>query len=81
MALDLETAEQVVELLDGEGYDDIEVRESYSGRGMYGSEVVAFVADSTSAITAIGWAFGNLGLDLADVPTRTDSMGLGVVIY
>lgn len=81
--LTLEQAEDIAEAAN-EASDwryDIQVREGYSGRFMYGEQVTAFTADSTAALMAIGYAAGQVGVRLDDVPTRTDSMGMGVVIY
>ena len=89
MSLTVDQAEELVDAVynytDYRG--DLEVREGYSGRGMYGTEVVAFVADSNEALIALGYALGYLaGNDFGsypykDLPTRVDSMGLGIVIY
>lgn len=71
---------------------DLEVRSDYSGRGMYGTEVVAFVfdGDATPVLIAMGYALAKLqedysetwdGWEPRDLPRRMDSMGLGTVIY
>lgn len=75
--------ERLIDAIEGAGYD---VR-SYSGRGMFGEECVAFEADGESAIAAVVKIIANAGRDdldgLLDVLRRasTDSMGLGIVIY
>ena len=68
-----------------------EVRDSYSGRGMYGEETYAVVFDSQSdyqrALLYAAFNLGETGADdveglLADLAKlRTDSMGLGIVVY
>lgn len=81
MTLDLEQLEQLVD----EAYElswapEMEIREEYSGRAMYGDTVPAIVAD-TDVRPELFYAAGVLGIDFEDVPKRIDSMGLGVVIY
>lgn len=64
---------------------DIDVREDYSGRGMYGKKVVAFVTAGdvslVKAAIAIGYAGDLINIPFQDLPTRVDSMGRGYVIY
>lgn len=82
MALDLEQLEELVDNAENYvgGWTEIEVREDYSGRGMYGKSVPAVVADNDIR-PALFYAAGELGIDFDEVPQRLDSMGLGVVIY
>lgn len=61
------------------------IRDTYSGRGMYGAECVAIVLDSEREAFGLFAALGVLlGEDVA-VPlaraTRTDSMGRDIIIY
>lgn len=60
---------------------------SYSGRGMYGKQCLAFSTDD-SAITAVAAIVGNIRdegerLEVVEAfeGARSDSMGLGTVIY
>lgn len=62
-------------------YVEATVRESYSGRGMYGESVPALVVDGPGDAMAIGYAAAQAGVSWEDVPKRTDDMGLGMVIY
>lgn len=76
----IEQANEIEDVLVDLGYE-VEVRDDYSGRGMYGATVPAFVADDTGVMTAIGYAAAIAEVPLEDLPRRTDSMGRGVVIY
>lgn len=81
MALELEELQELVdEACDYVQYGYIEVRDDYSGRGMYGKSVPAVVSDDDIR-PALFYAAGVLGIDYSEVPQRIDSMGLGVVIY
>lgn len=60
---------------------EVEVRGEYSGRGMFGETGPAFVCPSRSWLLAIGWAFGQLSYRLDSMPSRTEDMGRGVVVY
>jgi hypothetical protein len=73
-AMQLENAQAVAEHLNGEG-TDAEVRENYSGRGMYGESTAAVV---TPHADDVAHAMGLLGI--AD-SRRVDNMGLGYVVY
>jgi hypothetical protein len=81
--MDTDQAEQLAEGLADEFGIDVEVRPDYSGRGMYGATVPAFVTDEDAdkVLAALGFVAGKRGIPFDDLPTRTDSMGLGVVIY
>ena len=78
--------EAAVEFLNDEGYD-AEVREDYSGRGMYGKTTPAIVTEAPAAL--VGYAIGLVAEDLALtdcnpkdlVPVRSDNMGLQMVYY
>jgi hypothetical protein len=77
----LEQARQIVEFIEENLWDEVEeidLREEYSGRGMYGRTVPAIVIDNP---TWIGYAAGALGIEPRDIPQRTDSMGLSTVVY
>jgi hypothetical protein len=76
----MEQAEAIVDVAADWGVE-LTVRPGYSGRGMYGKSVIALVADSISALVMVGFAAGEIGIPFDVLPTRTDSMGLGVVIY
>jgi hypothetical protein len=69
------------ELTEGEA----EVREDYSGRGMYGATTVAIVTDDGARNVAIAIGIGVATGVLPDEAfrwfTRQDNMGLGSVIY
>lgn len=64
----LEDAERIVELALDHGHD-MELREDYSGRGMYGKETTAVIGDAYM----IYWAAGALGI--SPKALRVDSMG------
>lgn len=76
--MNLDNAHAIAEAIEDEGYD-AEVREEYSGRGMFGRTVPAIVTDAP--LTMIGWAAGTLDISWDEVPTRTDSMGRQTVVY
>lgn len=80
--MDLEQLEELIEEADNYAarWGDTEIRESYSGRGMFGASVPAVVA-SEDIRPQLFYAAGVLGIDFNDVPCRIDNMGLGVVIY
>ena len=78
--MNIEQAEQVAGTLSYSFGIEAEIYEDYSGRGMYGNEVPALVLDGGD-IVFVGYAFRSLGFDADDMPTRTDNMGLQVVIY
>ena len=72
-----------VDALNSEGYS-AEVYEDYSGRGMFGDTVCAIVTDAPAVM--LGWAITAVMHDLdehdvAFLPRRVDSMGLGHVYY
>lgn len=83
----LEIFRLAVELLEVNGHE-AELREEYSGRGMYGKAVPAITIDGGSGML-LGWAVTcaaiNLEHEAEDVemilPQRSDSMGLGMVYY
>ena len=85
----LEIAKLIVQLADD---SELEVRESYSGRGMFGREVAAVTANSIGHfVECLGAVMeeainspedvANIGEHLYGEGIRTDSMGHGVIIY
>lgn len=78
--MDIEQAEQVAAYMDYNMGLRVEVRENYSGRGMYGGEVPALVYEAGDELS-IGVAFEALGFDTEDMPRRFDNMGLRFITY
>ncbi len=94
--MELRIAEKVVEFLQDNGYE-AEVREDYSGRGMFGKTTVGIETNAPG--TLIGWLvaksiidenYGDAeaGVDALDdfnfrrdLPMRWDSMGLAMIYY
>jgi hypothetical protein len=74
----LEQAEGIVDYMDRELGVEAVVRETYSGRGMFGKSVPAIVTDN---IIAVGYAAAALDVPYQDCPRRTDSMGTSLVVY
>jgi len=72
--MELKNANAIVNYLEGNGIE-ASVDETYSGRGMCGECTAAVIADDTSDVFK---AMGKLDIDDSE---RTDSMGLGVVVY
>ena len=57
---------------------------SYSGRGMYGRNCVGVTLGRNSEYTEFGLGVAlalALGEEAADLQARTDSMGLGSIVY
>lgn len=81
----VEQAEMILDALQEYGFGaDLEIREDYSGRGMYGSTCVAFVGGETSDVfVGIGILVGRGELEDEAFSwfRRRDSMGFGEVIY
>lgn len=79
--------EQVEALVQAMQDQDVEaeVLPDYSGRGMHGTTCVAITSDDPRAQMALAFAAGQLademGIEFEDIPRRTDSLGMGVVIY
>lgn len=80
-----------------EGMEDVQLRESYSGRSMYGSTCVALVVDD-GVSGLVRWTFGLMELvsdesdevgervsalidAMRDTRTRADSLGFSQVYY
>lgn len=85
MSLSIEQVEALVQAMQALDVE-AEILPDYSGRGMYGRTCIAITSDTSGrAQMALAFAAGQLadeaGIDFDDLPTRTDSMGLGVVIY
>jgi len=80
-----EHAEFFKEALDNDGVYPIEIRDNYSGRGMYGKTTFAVVVDSVcDLIPALLRQAQEDPESIPDVSTftlRQDNMGLGVVLY
>lgn len=74
------TTEQAQEIADNCSVD-VEVREGYSGRGMYGRKVTGLVVADVSDLIAIGFAAAEAGIDMDDLPHRYDSMGRSIIVY
>ncbi len=74
-------AENIVDALSEYGVD-AEVREDYSGRGMYGNSVPAIVINDERVLMTIGYVGATLDIELEDLPRRTDSMGRdSIIVY
>lgn len=80
MALTVEQANDLVDALNSENIE-AEVSEGYSGRGMYGDEVVGIILPDAKALIALGFYATEVGVDFRDLPKRTDSLGRGIIVY
>ena len=77
----IDQATEVADSLNWEFNIDVDVRESYSGRSMYGASVPALVIEPGDEI-AVGYVWAKLTLDPDDMPRRHDSLGLnGLILY
>jgi len=86
MELTREIADQLNEVAYEFGFDQFDIREDYSGRGMYGRSVVALVGDGDDRdldlVIGIAIGQGELEADAAKyLLQRRDSMGRGWVRY
>lgn len=87
---------QMAKLLVASGEElglDMELREDYSGRGMYGSTTAAVVAGSTAEIVAAAFGAGSAAVTMEEdgkrldfntddlLRLRQDAMGRGIVVY
>ena len=89
MALTLEQAEQLAYEMENYGCEDVEVRPNYSGR--FGTACHGLVVPNTSkALIIMGYAAAQLEqtdddwaveVDLSDLPTRVDNLGLAYIVY
>jgi hypothetical protein len=93
----LKLAEAIKEIVEEVFNVEVEIHESYSGRFMYGSDVVAFASAGRRGepqldAGMIGYALGILESDdpagvleghpaSSYLPTRSDSLGLGSIFY
>ena len=89
-----ELFKEAVDVLDADGHES-EVREFYSGRGMFGATCPAIVSNASGAQVgaAIAIARFNIGHDNGEdvfeiieqvwslIPKRSDNMGLSMVYY
>lgn len=76
-----DTAEELAERASDLTHNHIEVRDDYSGRGMYGAQTIAFVGPP-DMVAAIAYAAAEMDLPYDDVPARTDQMGRdNIVLY
>jgi len=75
----LTQAEEIVEMMLDNGYD-AEVREDYSGRGMFGGTCPGIITAPNSA-TVIGFFAHAAGVMVDDLPERCDNMGLDMIYY
>jgi hypothetical protein len=79
------TVEQVYDILSAADLEDKAFTNTYSGRGMYGEQCVGFDLDdhndigmlSVSIVEVLGSDEGRKMVE----NTRTDSMGLGIIVY
>ncbi len=78
--MNFEQADEVAYLLDVSFDIHADVRDDYSGRGMYGDSVAALVLDAEGDIAYVGYAFRSLCFDAPDKPRPTHSMGVGIVL-
>jgi hypothetical protein len=85
----LQTAQQIASAGQASGYG-VKLMKRYSGRGMYGKETSALVADDLAAILqAVAVAAYDLRRDVsdafedfvADLEVCVDAMGRRVVVY
>jgi len=83
----MEQVEAILEIASQFLAVEFEVRESYSGRGMYGDSVIAITGDSDSSPRDLSLAIGiAIGQDQVEEEAtnwfmREDSMGRGWVAY
>jgi len=77
MEITREQADDIASGVDGEVYDD------YSGRYMYGATCVGFSGDFTDFALAVAMSrvLDEYELESLAEMVRSDSMGLGVVVY
>ncbi len=78
--MNIDQANQVADILVSDFNMNVEVREDYSGRGMYGASVPAFVLHAGDE-QFVGYVFGMLGISEDAMPQRSDGMGMSTVLY
>jgi hypothetical protein len=77
----LDCARYVGAALEDDGYEG-DVRETYSGRGMYGATCVAIVTDAGGVrIGELVAEYNQSSGESVCGPTRSDNMGLSYVYY
>lgn len=74
--MNIDTAREIVKTLKSDGFDEAELREEYSGRGMYGKTTAGIVIDT---IGFVYYAMGRLNLEFVEL--REDNMGLRMIVY
>ena len=90
--MELKLAEKIVNICLHNSSHEIELREDYSGRGMFGKTTAAVIVEYESAITeAIGSFLVDASEDdieeinelgaLMEKGYRTDSLGMRTIIY
>lgn len=86
----VEIARKIVEAVEDSGSgNEVELRENYSGRGMFGKQtagVVGSLSDIIGAIAAVAFEMGNHGDDEVEFlremrRLRTDNMGHNIIVY
>ena len=79
-------AEAIIEAMDN-SWDEAELYEEYSGRGMYGKTTCGVVAEGIGSVLAMVISNADLFVDDDGEPKfdagsfRTDSMGRQIIIY
>lgn len=81
----IEQAKFLQHITDSLGNQECEIREGYSGRGMYGAETVGVVVDSVTTLLmdTLNY-FTDHAVDHEGVPFqsfRIDSMGRSTILY
>lgn len=97
--MEFELAETLVQVLEEDGIDgiDVSIRESYSGRSMFGKETVGVVINGGGVLDALIAVINNATcfvteedepVDFYDLEERftvrnmrMDSMGKGIILY
>ena len=78
------TTEQVYDILFAANLEDKDFTSTYSGRGMYGDQCIGWTLDdhndSGTLSVAIVDVLDDWGRSMVE-NTRTDSMGLGIIVY
>ena len=75
--MNLEQATKIVERMEAEGAK-ASVYPSYSGRGMFGKTCVGITTDSPELV---GYCASEAGVPRKELPKRSDSMGLDLILY
>lgn len=78
--MDHEQAERIVDGMSMHGVD-ADLREDYSGRGMYGETTPGIIVPEVNDLMAIGFAAAEEEIAYRDLPRHIDSMGLGFIAY